>query len=277
MKTGGIKVMRTALKDVTKGGNPLRILVIPDTQCKPGAPTEHLSWAGEAICDYRPDVVVHLGDHADMPSLSTHDTKGSKYFEGKRYKDDIAAAKMGMNILLKPLYDLQQSQKKTKHKIYKPAMVFTMGNHENRIDRAVNNNPTLDGLVTTDDLCYADNWEVHGFLRPVFINGVGFSHYWPVGAMGRPAGTAAALISKLHMSCVAGHQQGKQLAYGKRADGKAITGVIVGSYYLHDEDYMDQLSNRHWRGLMVMNEVNDGHFDEMLLSIEYLGKRYGNV
>jgi hypothetical protein len=25
----------------------------------------------------------------------------------------------------------------------------------------------------------------------------------------------------------------------------------------------------------MMNEVNDGHFDEMFLSIEYLEKRYG--
>ncbi len=25
----------------------------------------------------------------------------------------------------------------------------------------------------------------------------------------------------------------------------------------------------------MLNEVDDGHFDEMFLSIEYLGKRYG--
>ena len=155
-------------------------------------------------------------------------------------------------------------------------MVLTLGNHENRIDRAVNNNPMLEGLISTKDLEYEKDWEVHAFLHPVFINGVGFNHYWPVGAMGRPAASPAAIISKLHMSCVAGHQQGKQIAYGKRADGRPITAVVVGSYYLHDESYMDQLSNRHWRGLLVMNEVEDGHFDEMLLSIEYLEKKYGS-
>ena len=71
------------------------------------------------------------------------------------------------------------------------------------------------------------------------------------------------------------YQQGKQIAYGKRADGKPICAIIAGSYYLHDESYMDQLSNRHWRGLLVMNEVQDGHFDEMFLSIEYLQRKYG--
>jgi hypothetical protein len=255
----------------------MKILVIPDAQVKEGVPTEHLTWAGKAICEYRPDVVVNIGDFADMPSLSTHDQKGSKYFEGLRYQKDVDVAKQAMKQMLAPLRELQLKQRKNKEKVYKPRMVMLLGNHENRIDRAINNNPMLEGLISTKDLEYEKDWEVHEFLHPVFINGVGFNHYWPVGAMGRPAGTANAIISKLHMSCVAGHQQGKQVAYGKRADGKPICAIIAGSYYLHDEGYMDQLSNKHWRGLVVLHEVNDGHFDEMFLSIEYLGKKYGEA
>ena len=255
----------------------MKILVIPDCQVKEGVPLEHLTWAGKAIVDYKPDVVVNLGDFADMPSLSSHDIKGSKYFEGLRYKKDIEAAKEAMKLLLAPLREAQKAQKESKHKVYKPRMVMTLGNHENRIDRAVNNNPTLEGLISTKDLDYEKDWEVHGFLHPVFINGVGFNHYWPVGAMGRPAASPAAIISKLHMSCVAGHQQGRSVAYGKRADGKAICAIIAGSYYQHDESYMDKLSNRHWRGLVVLNEVEDGCFDEMMLSIEYLEKKYGTL
>lgn len=253
----------------------VRILCIPDCQVKEGVPLDHLEWAGKAICDYRPDVVINLGDFADMPSLSSHDVKGSKYFEGLRYKKDIEITKKAMDLLLSPLKELQAKQRKNKEKQYKPRMIMLLGNHCNRIDRAVNNNPTLEGLISTKDLEYERDWEVYPFLHPVFINGVGFNHYWPVGAMGRPAGSAAAIINKLHMSCVAGHQQGKQVAYGKRADGKPICAIIAGSYYLHDESYMDQLSNRHWRGLVVLNEVQDGHFDELFLSIEYLQRKYG--
>lgn len=255
---------------------PLKILCIPDAQVKPGVPLQHLEWAGKAICDYRPDVVVNLGDFADMASLSTHDKAGSKYFEGKRYKDDISYAKEAMRVLLGPLRDMQRTQRETKHKVYKPRMVMLLGNHENRINRAVNNSPVLDGLISTGDLEYEKDWEVHDFLYPVFINGVGFNHYWPVGAMARPAASPAAIISKLHMSCIAGHQQGKQVAYGKRADGRSVCSIIAGSYYLHDEGYLDQLSNKHWRGLVVLNEVQDGHFDEMFLSIEYLERKYGH-
>lgn len=254
----------------------MKILVIPDCQVKPGVPTEHLEWAGKAICDYRPDVVVNIGDFADMPSLSTHDKAGSKYFEGKRYKDDIAAAKEGMKKLLAPLRTLQKTQKDSKHKVYKPRMVLTLGNHENRINRAVANSPILEGVISIKDLDYERDWEVVEFIRPIFIGGVGFSHYWPTGAMGRPAASANTIISKLHQSCVAGHQQGKQVAYGKRADGTPICAIIAGSYYLHDEDYMDSLSNIHWRGLVVLNEVKDGAFDEMFLSMNYLKGKYGS-
>lgn len=252
----------------------MKILIIPDCQVKEGVPLDHLTWAGKAIVQYQPDVVVNIGDFADMPSLSSHDKAGSKYFEGLRYRKDVEVTREAMQALLAPLKEKQQAQKKNKEKVYKPRMVMLMGNHENRIDRAVNNNPTLEGLISTKDLCYEDDWEVHDFLHPVFINGVGFNHYWPVGAMGRPASSAATIINKLHMSCVAGHQQGKQVAYSKRADGKPVCAIIAGSYYLHDESYMDKLSNRHWRGLVVLNEVEDGHFDEMFLSIEYLGRKY---
>jgi hypothetical protein len=182
-----------------------------------------------------------------------------------------------MKKLLKPLRDLQASQKANKTKVYKPRMVMTLGNHENRINRAVANNPILEGAISVADLEYEKDWEVHEFLRPLFINGVGFCHYWPVGVMGRPASSATVIVNKLHMSCVAGHQQGKQVAYGKRADGKAICGIIAGSFYLHDEDYMDQLSNKHWRGLVVLNEVEDGAFDEMFLSMNYLQKKYAHT
>lgn len=252
----------------------MRILIIPDCQVKEGVPTEHLTWAGKAIVEYKPDVVVNLGDFADMPSLSSHDKAGSKYFEGLRYKRDVEAAREAMRCLLAPLEERQALQKKNKEKVYKPRMIMLLGNHENRIDRAINNNPMLEGMLSTKDLGYEDDWEVYPFLQPVFISGVGFNHYWPVGVMGRPASSAAVIINKLHMSCVAGHQQGKQIAYGKRADGKALCAIIAGSYYLHDEHYMDQLSNRHWRGLVVLNDVKDGGFDEMLLSIEYLQRKY---
>ena len=92
--------------------------------------------------------------------------------------------------------------------------------------------------------------------------------------MGRPITTARALINKLHMSCFAGHQQGRDIAYGKCADGRILTAIIAGSFYQHDEEYMGVQGNAHWRGVYVLHEVADGSFDEMPVSLDYLRRKY---
>ena len=247
-------------------------LIIPDTQVKFGEDFSYLRHIGQYIVDKKPDVVVHLGDFVDMESLSSYDF-GTKNFEGKRYVKDISAAGEAMGFLLAPLAEFNAKAKRNKEKLYKPRLVLTLGNHEQRIQRAVNSDPKLEGLIKYEDLPYA-NWEVHDFLKPVFIDGVAYCHYFPSGVLGRPATTASALVAKMHMSCVAGHQQGKQVAYGKRPDGSTITCIIAGSCYEHNEGYLDHQSNNHYRGIVMLHEVDNGTFDEMFVSLRYLRKRY---
>mgnify|MGYP006323567667 FL=1 len=249
-------------------------LVIPDSQVKYGESYEFLSWIGKYIVEKRPDVVVHLGDFADMESLSSSDV-GKKSFEGKRYVKDVSAAREAMDALLSPLRAFNIKAKHNKEKQYKPRLVLTLGNHEQRIQRAVENDPKLEGLIKYEDLPYQD-WEVHPFLSPVFIDGVAYCHYFPTGVLGRPSTSASVMVSKLHMSCIAGHQQGRQVAYGKRPDGSNITCIIAGSCYEHDEGYLDHQTNKHWRGVIMLHEVANGSFDEMFVSLDYLKGRYGN-
>ena len=250
----------------------MKHLVIPDVQAKHGDDFQFLNRIGQYIVEKKPDVIINLGDFVDMESLSSYDV-GKKSFEGKRYIKDIQAAHDAMGQLLAPLKEFNLKAKRNKEKQYKPRLVLTLGNHEQRIIRAVENDPKLEGLIKYEDLPYQD-WEVHDFLKPVFIDGIAYCHYFPTGVMGRPATTASAMVSKLHMSCVAGHQQGKQVAYGKRPDGSTITCIIAGSCYEHDEHYLDHQTNKHFRGLVMLHEVNNGCFDEMFCSLEFLKKKY---
>jgi hypothetical protein len=249
-------------------------LVIPDVQAKHGQDFTFLNRVGQYIVEKKPDVIVCLGDFADMESLSSYDV-GKKSFEGRRYTKDIEAAEEAMVALLSPLWEYNTQAVRNKKKKYTPRMVLTLGNHEQRISRAVESDPKLEGLIKYEDLPY-DDWEVYNFLEPVFIDGVAYCHYFPTGVMGRPATTASAMVSKLHMSCIAGHQQGKQVAYGKRPDGSTITCIIAGSCYEHHEEYLGPQGNNHFRGIVVLNEVNNGTFDEMFVSLDYLKKRYEN-
>lgn len=252
----------------------MKHLVIPDCQVKPGECYDYLHTIGRFIVDKKPDVIVNLGDFADMPSLSSYDV-GKKSFEGQRYVKDIEAARQAMDSLMSPIREFNIKARKNKEKLYKPRFVLTLGNHEQRILRAIENDPKLEGLIKYEDLPYKD-WEVFDFLKPVFIDGIAYCHYFPTGVMGRPAASASAMVSKLHMSCVAGHQQGKQVAYGKRPDGSTITCIIAGSCYEHNEGYLDHQTNNHFRGLVVLHEVKNGSFDEMFVSLDYLKGKYAN-
>jgi hypothetical protein len=254
-------------------GDGKKILVLPDVQAKPGIDFSYLRRYGMYMLEKRPDVVVCIGDFADMPSLSTYD-KGKKSFEGRRYKRDIEAAQFAMQAFLGPMDEYNKTAKRP----YKPRMVLTLGNHEHRIDRATNDDPMLAGMLSIKDLAYEEyGWEVYPFLEIVVIEGVAFSHYFTSGTMGRPCGTAAAQLRRASMSCVAGHQQGKQIAYSYRADGSTITSIIAGSSYEHQEDYLGAQGNRHWRGIVMLHEVQDGACDEMWVSLNYINKRYPDV
>lgn len=249
-------------------------LVLPDCQVKPNVPLNHLTALGNYIVAKKPDVIVCIGDFADMPSLSSYDV-GKKSFEGRRYKDDVNVVIHAQSLLFTPLLEYNERAKKNKEKQYKPRLVLTLGNHEDRITRAINSDAKLDGTLSIDDLAYQKfGWEVYNFLEPVVIDGVAYCHYFVSGVMGRPVTSAAALLSKKHQSAVMGHVQQRQIAYAQRADGAQLTGLFCGSFYQHDEEYMGHQGNKHWRGVWMLHEVNDGEFDEMPVSINYLLRKY---
>ena len=252
----------------------MRHFVIPDVQAKPGQDFKFLERIGEYIVDKQPDKIIILGDFADMPSLSSYDV-GKKSFEGRRYKRDIETAWNAMAHLMVPLEVYNNNRKQWKKKTYNPELHILLGNHEERISRAVNNDPKLDGVLSLEDLPYSRfGFNVHPFLDVVCLDGIAYSHYFVTGVAGRPATTASAQLAKKHMSCIAGHQQGLQIATSHRADGVRLTSIIAGSCYEHDEEYMGIQGNKHWRGCLMLHEVNDGQFDLMPVSLDYLKKRY---
>ncbi len=245
----------------------LRIAVMPDTQVAPGRPIGHIAAYGKYIAAKRPDVVVCLGDFADMPSLSTHDQPGSLPTEGRRYREDVDSVRTAMDAFMEPI---------AKAKGYSPKLVLTLGNHCDRIERALRNDPKLIGTVAMSDLRYEQyGWTVVPFLQPITIAGVAFCHYFPAGVMGRALQTAAGILRKYHGSAFAGHLQGRDIAYAKRADGRSMTAIISGSFYQHKEEYLSPLTNMHWRGAWFLHEVKDGEFDEMALSLGYLMRKFG--
>lgn len=254
---------------------PRRIAVIPDTQTEPGVPLEHLAWAGEALVDYKPDVIIHVGDHWTMPSLSSYDRPGSKHMEGLRILDDIAAGNEGFELLTKPMRAEIARLKKNKDKGWNPDCRFLFGNHEERINKAVANEPKLEGVLT-QDMLLTPGFQRHPFLEIVEIDGIWFSHYFSQTHSGKAiGGSIDNRLNKIGNSFVQGHQQGFQ--YGTRQfPGKVRKhGLVVGSFYQHGEHYRDLQCQDEWRGMVILNEVADGDYCLMPLTLAYLRRKYG--
>lgn len=240
---------------------------IPDTQAKPGVPNDHLRWIGEYLAEEQPDVIVHAGDHYDLPSLSSYD-KGKKRIEGRRYIDDIDAGNHAWTLLNDPI------QRAIDTSDWRPTRVRLLGNHEDRITRACEEDAQLDGLLSLE-LLESPGWEVHDFLEPVAIDGIVYAHYFYNPMTGRPlSGENLKLrLKTLGHSFSMGHQQTFDYAI-RYVNGHAQHGLVAGACYQHNEDYKGPQGNAHWRGIIMKNQVEDGAYDIMPVSLDYLCRRY---
>lgn len=246
---------------------PKKHCVIPDVQAKPGVPLEHLEWAGRYIAEKKPDVIVCIGDFADMPSLSSYD-KGKRSFEGRRYRHDIDAAHKAMDLLMNPIANEPN---------YNPILKLMYGNHCQRIIKATDMEPILHGTIGLEDLNFEQwGWTCHPFLEVVEIDGIAYSHYFYNPNTGKPyAGqNLETRLKTIGMSFTMGHQQGLAIAIRDLANGKRQRGLVCGSFYQHQEEYKGPQGNGHWQGIIMKHEVQDGNYDLMEVSLNYLRRRY---
>jgi len=253
-------------------------LVIPDSHSQPGVSNDRFTWLGKWIVEHKPDVIINIGDMADMKSLSMYD-EGKRTAEGRRYVDDVAAMHDAMSKLMAPINALNKRRKRAKKALYKPELHYCLGNHEHRITRASNDEPKFFGAIGIDDLgIEAHGWKVHPFLEPVIIDDIAYAHYFPSGVMMRPIGGvnhARRILSTQFMSATCGHSHLRDFAEQVNAGGRRFCGCVVGCYFEHDEEWAGKAANgMYWRGIVYKTNVREGQYDPQFISIEELKQKY---
>lgn len=249
-------------------------LYIPDPHSHPDHHNKRFEALGKLILDLKPDVVVCAGDMADLPSLCSYD-KGTKGFEGRRYKDDLAAVHDAQEKMFAPL-------KKSKKR--RPKLYMLEGNHEHRISRAISADAAkLDGIISLDDLKYKEfGWSVTPYRGDTpgvkVIDGIAYAHYHTSGVMGRAISgehPAASLLNKQHMSCTSGHLHTLDYALRSDAAGKPIQGLMGGVFQDYFADFAGVANDMWWRGLTIKRDVVNGTYDPEFVSLHRLMKEYG--
>ena len=251
-----------------------RHIFIPDAQIKPGVPTDHIDWAAQAIVEYKPDVIVVAGDWWDMTSLNGHAEKGSVELENSRYQNDIDVGNEAFERFCRPIEIEQMRLRRNRDRRWNCRKVFLGGNHEDRADRVARNDPKWTGIIGSHN-CQTRDFERYPFLEIVEIDGIAYSHYFANTHSGRPiGGSIPNRLSKIGRSFVAGHEQG--MLYGIQQYPGSIRrhGLVAGSFYQHCEDYRGAQGRDEWRGIVVLNEVQDGDYSVMPLTLNYLRGKF---
>lgn len=254
-------------------------LVIPDSHAKPDVDNHRFDLLGRFIVDAKPDVIINIGDMADMESLSSYD-KGKKSFEGRRYRKDIEAVIDAQERMFEPLVSYNFQQKANKKRLYKPRLITTLGNHEARISRVSEDSPELEGTISIEDLQYEEfGWEVIPYRESIIVDGILYSHYFTSGVMGKPISgthTGYMLCQKKYHSCTQGHSHILDYKLLTNGEGKRVQGLSVGCFLEEDqyEAYAGKEANEMWWRGLVLKHITKNGYDPEFISIERLEKMY---
>lgn len=243
---------------------PLTILVIPDSHAHPKHDNERMLWLGRYIMDVRPDIILHIGDMADMPSLSSYDF-GTARAWGRFYRADIEATLEHQDLLFQPLSEYNERRRENKKAQWKPIWVYIKGNHEERADRFVSRNPQFIGFVDIDkDLKLDEYWDyVCPFGEEFFINGMGFTHYYRTATGKAVSGVvpARSMLLKKARSVVQGHNHKFSVFFQDRGHGQPKAQAYSVGYYGHPDqrENWNMQEQAAWDfGVLVLYDVMDG-------------------
>jgi hypothetical protein len=215
-----------------------------------------------------------MGDQWDMPSLSSYD-KGLRSFQGRTYAADIAAGLEFSDLLW-------GSVKRTKKKL--PLRVFLIGNHEQRIEKALQLSPELVGTISMRDLDLSNQYDIvvpyTGKSTPgvIELDGINFAHYLVSGVAGRPLSSehsGHALITKTGTSCVVAHSHLLDYCVRTRPNGDKYMGLVAGCFFDYPSDWAGETQKMYNVGVCVLNDVSNGAYDLEWISLKRLERVYG--
>lgn len=243
---------------------------------KPQISNERFDWLGSFIYDLKPDMVIDLGDGADMASLSSYEDRYPQQVVAQNYEADIES------------YNDAQERIRFKfrhHKRKRPHWVGFEGNHEHRIKKALAHDPRLEGQkygVSYSHL-QTDHWfndyHEYEYGGPAIAdyNGVSFAHYFTSGNSSTAVSGihhAHSLLRNRHYSSVCGHSHKRGVYFDDGAHPNGLIGLVAGCYKGGKEHWAGQSNHSWWSGVVVLNEWENGMFEPAFVSQKFLEREY---
>lgn len=243
----------------------MKIVCIGDTHAHPDYDNKRFKALGQFCAEEQPDFIVQIGDWSDMVSFNTH---GSKLeHEGARWKNDVEVTQDSLAEFERPI-------RRRKRKM--PRKIITLGNHEHRINRWLEEHPTAIGHVSVEMLGFEKfGWAVFPFGRETEIAGFDFVHH-----LGSQTGRAAAIsspsngIKSLGKSTVVGHTHIAQhipVPYKDRTVHGLDLGCAIHKSMGHSEGWSHPTAHKYRRCVWVLDNAANGDADFREVRLSSLG------
>ena len=254
-------------------------IVYSCAHAEPDVSNERFNWLGDLIEDLKPDYVVDLGDGADMRSLNSFDTRNPKAIVAQSYQEDIEH------------YNDAQDRIWSRYKLTKkkrPWRIGFEGNHENRIRKALNNDPRLEGdkygisfsHLQTDH--WFDDYHPYHNSGPAIAeyDGVSYAHFFSSGNFGSAMSGihhAYGLIQKRNSSATCGHSHKRSVYFKDGAYPNPVIGLVAGCYKGAEESWAGQANLDWWKGIVIKREIYNGSYEPEFVSLKQLEKAYSKA
>ena len=241
------------------------VLTIGDCHTNDTQDLSRFNLLNKFILDKRPDVIVFIGDFLTLQCLSAWDANKRALMEGKRYYKEIAAGNKALDMAFKNVE-------------YSPEIIFIEGNHEDRLTRYLEKDPTFSGAVSVPkDLRLEERGIKFIPYREYYhVNGVGFTHI-PFNKVREIGGVnISRKASQVTVSSVIfGHTHNQELAHVWKPGMPHLQDIYcLGAFFEEIEKYMEGRISEYWRGLSLLNMWKEGRYDVESFSLGRLDKMY---
>lgn len=214
-----------------------RFLVFSDLHITPkGYDTTILREIAAVISKSKPDYIVCTGDVGDFASQN-------KLVKDRGSFSVAEELTVVMNYLdsfvFGPVQDIQKRQRRDKKKLYKPEIVFCLGNHDAPVSEA------LTAMLK-------DKATVVPHRDFIVLEDVCFSHTFDYGITGNPCTTTAQILQNTYKRSVSGHSHVRSITEQRDISGNKIFAIKMPCATLSYPKWAGQSSLKWDRGYLCL-------------------------
>lgn len=218
------------------------IIILPDIHLSDGQPHKDYEVVKRFIKQNRSDEIILLGDFMDVSSLSAWDISKRRKMEGRRYEKECEEANRELDFLQK----------------YTKKITFIEGNHEDRVERYIDFNPEMEGLIEVEKklhlkergIKYIPLNELYKVGNMYFTHGIYINQYH-----------AMKHLIRLGCNVCYGHSHSTQTAMMNMRMLKPHQAYALGCLCGHSPDYMKGKPSNWINQFAIMYTGSKGNFN----------------